>query len=264
MDDYLTIIKKAGLNDAQASVYLALVQNGKLTPTELAEITGEKRENCYNLTKRLEELNLVEKTNDHKTTYRALNPSSLETLAEKRRKIVQKNEQFLKQNISSLITAFYANNEMPGSRTLEGMDGIKEAYQDILRVKKDVYLLRTQADKLAGNDDQPKSILHEYRKKLPTLGIHTYALTPDNATARRHAKNGRDKEVNFHRTVFPVDAYTAPVEVHAYGSKVAFISFGETQMTVIIDSIPIAESFRQIHKIMTEYYRSSYPQISEE
>ena len=218
MDDYLTIIKKAGLNDAQASVYLALVQNGKLTPTELAEITGEKRENCYNLTKRLEELNLVEKTNDHKTAYRALNPSSLETLAEKRRKIVQKNEQFLKQNISSLISAFYANNEMPGSRTLEGMDGIKEAYQDILRVKKDVYLLRTQADKLAGNDDQPKSILHEYR----------------------------------------------PVEVHAYGSKVAFISFGETQMTVIIDSIPIAESFRQIHKIMTEYYRSSYPQISEE
>ena len=256
----LGIVKKAGLNEAQAKVYLALIQNGALSPSKLAEITDEKRENCYNIVKRLEELKLIEKTNDKKATYRALNPSNLETLAEKRRRTVQRNEQILKQGMDSLLGIFYANNELPGSRTLQGMDGVKEAYYDALRTKKDVYLIRTVADSTLGVDEDNKSFLHNYREQLPVLGIHTYGLTPDTPHARGLAKKGRDREINFHRTFMPADAYTAPVAVHIYGDKVAFIAFGETQMTTIITSPVIAEAMRQIHGMLVGFYRENYPQ----
>lgn len=260
MDEELSIIKKAGLNDSQASVYLTLIRNGELTPAKIAEITGEKRENCYNITKRLEELQLIEKTGSKKTSYRALNPSKLELLAENRRKTIQKNEQFVKNNMSALLNIFYANNEAPGSRTLEGVDGVEEAYKDALRVKKDVYLIRTQADTQLGDNEAAKNFLHKYREQLPKLGINTYALTPDTKKARQKVASGRDKELNLHRTFMPNDAYTAPVAIHIYGDKVAFIQFGETPMTTITESPYLAEAMRQIHQMLTSYWQANYPQ----
>ena len=257
--DEIEVLMKAGLNNAQATVYACLLKNNAMTPTELALKTQQSRENCYMIAKKLIELNLVEQTNDKKSTYRALNPTNLEILAEKRRKIVAKNEKAVKDNLSSLLDIFYANNEMPGARTLEGIEGIKEVFMDNLRVKKDVYFIRTEADKVLSNDKN-NHFLHEYRNQLPLLGIHTYALTPVNRDAIKKVKTGRDEAINFHRVWMPEGDYTAPVEIQAYGDKAAFISFGETEMATIIASPVIAEAVRQILKIMMDFYRKNTPQ----
>ena len=255
----LDILKKAGLSEAQADIYNSLLKDGAASPAELAEKTGQSRENCYALTKRLAELGLIEQTGDKKAKYRVLNPSALETLVEKRRKIMAKNEKYVKDNISSLLDIFYANNELPGARTLEGIEGIKEVFLDNLRVKKDIYFIRTTADKvLSGpeNDD----FLHNYRDQLPLLGIHTYALTPINKASLKKAQTGRDTAINLHRVWMPEEDYTAPVEIQAYGDKVALIAFGETQMATIITSPVIAEAMRQMLKIMMNQYKKSFDQ----
>ena len=256
----MDILKKAGLNEAQAKVYECLLKNGALTPTELATNTGQSRENCYAIAKKLAELGLIEQTKDKKAKYRVLNPSALEVLAEKRRKAVAKNEKFVKENISSLLDIFYANNEMPGSRTLEGIDGVMEVYKDNLRVKKDLYFLRTKADDVLGSDDEMDSFMRKYREQRALLGIHTYALTPVTKNAKKYAKTGRDGALSFHRTWMPEEDYTAPVEIQAYGDKVALIQFGEIEMATIITSPVIAEAFRQILKIMMKYYKDSFKQ----
>ena len=253
------ILKKAGLSDAQATVYEFLLKNGAATPAEIAEKTKESRENCYAITKRLVELGLIEKTTDKKAKYRVLNPSAIEALVEKRRKIMAKNEQFVKDNISSLLDVFYTNNEMPGARTLEGIDGIKEVFRDNLRVKKDVYFIRTTADKVLSGEEND-NFLHNYSDELPLLGIHTYALTPVNKDAVKKVKTGRDEAINFHRTWMPDTDYTAPVEIQAYGDKVSLIAFGETQMATIITSPVIAEAMRQILQIMMKFYQENFPQ----
>ena len=255
----MDILKKVGLNDTQAEIYDCLLKNGAMTPAELAKQTGQSRENCYAITKKLIELGLIEQTDDKKANYRVLNPSALEVLAEKRRKVVAKNEKFVKENISSLLDIFYANNEMPGARTLEGIEGVKEVFRDNLRVKKDVYFIRTTADKvLSGKEGQ--NFLHNYREQLPILGIHTYGLTPVNKSAIKKARTGRDKAVNLHRTWMPEEDYTAPVEIQVYGDKVALISFGETEMATIITSPTIAEAMRQVIKIMMNFYKKNFPQ----
>lgn len=89
--DEIDILKKAGLSETQASVYYCLFKNGTMTPTELAKNTGQSRENCYMIAKKFLELNLIEQTNDKKSTYRAPDPANLEILAEKRRKVIAKN-----------------------------------------------------------------------------------------------------------------------------------------------------------------------------
>ncbi len=259
MENY-EILKKAGLSEPQAEVYECLLENGAMTPAELGEKTSQSRENCYAIIKKLVDLELVEQTKDKKTTYRVLNPSNLEMLVEKRRKIMAKNEKIVKDNISSLLDIFYANNELPGARTLEGLDGIKEVYLDNLRTKKDVYFLRTRADEILGHDDM-ESFMHQYRDQRPLLGIHAYGLTPVDKYAIKNVTTGRDNAILFHRVWMPETDYTAPVEIQAYGDKVALLSFSEeTQMATIITSPVIAEAVRQVLKIMMKLYKETFPQ----
>lgn len=258
--EYSEVLKKAGLSEPQAEVYECLLENGAMTPSELGEKTSQSRENCYAIIKKLVDLDLIEQTKDKKTTYRVLNPSNLEILVEKRRKIMAKNEKYVKDNLSSLLDIFYANNELPGARTVEGLDGIKEIHRDVLRVKKDVYLLRTEADIVLGEDADTGSFLKQYRDQLPLLGINTYALTPVTKTAISYAKTGRDKAILFHRTWMPREDYSSPVEIMVYGDKVALIAFGDTQIGTVITSPIIAEAMRQILKIMINHYRKNFPQ----
>lgn len=257
--DEIDILKKAGLSEAQAEIYNCLLKNGVMAPAEISKETGQSRENCYMVAKKLVELNLIEQTKDKKSTYRVLNPTNLEILAEKRRKITAKNEKYIKDNLSSLLDIFYANNEMPGARTLEGIEGIKEVFIDNLRTKKDIYFIRTVADKVLSGEGNG-NFLHDYRSQRPLLGIHTYGLTPLSREALKKAKSGRDDAINFHRTWMPDSDYTAPVEIQAYGDKTALIAFGETQMATIITSPAIAEAMRQILKIMMKFYQENYPQ----
>ena len=50
------IIRKAGLTESQAKGYLALIEHGMLTPTELADHTSESRTNAYMICEKLEKL----------------------------------------------------------------------------------------------------------------------------------------------------------------------------------------------------------------
>ena len=241
-----TILRKAGLTESQAKGYLALTQHGALTPAELAEKTGEARTNGYMICEKLEKLGLATKKDGKKAVYTPNHPSALETLAEKRRKVIQKAEQDVKNNINPLIDMFYAASELPGARTLNGIEGIKEIYLDTLRVKQDIYLLRTTSDEV----DLGVEYLNTYRRERAKLGINTYGLTPSTKSAIERLDGDEDKRMLFHRTLLPPNSYTAPVEIDIYGSKSAFISFGDTQMAIVVDSPPMAEAMRQIMQLL--------------
>jgi hypothetical protein len=144
---------------------------------------------------------------------------------------------------------FYAATEMPGARTLQGVEGIKEVYRETLNAKSDIYLLRTTSDEGSVGID----FLNRYRRDRAKLGINTYALTPDVPIARINRAR-EDVKMLFHRTMMPVNAYTAPVEIDVFGNKTALISFGKTEMAVIIDSPPVAEAMRQVLQILTEHF----------
>jgi len=236
------IIQRAGLTESQAKGYLALIEHGSLTPTKAAGIISETRTNTYAVLNKLVELGLATKDESGKTHYTANHPAALEALAERRRRAITKNEQLVKQNIAPLIDMFYATSEMPGTRTLQGVEGIKEVYRDVLAAKQPVYLLRSTADE----PDLGVDFINTHREKRAKLGIDTYAITPDTAIGRQNYASGEDERLLFHRTF--MSSYDSPVEIQIYGSKCAFIAYGETQMATIIDSPLIANTMRWLLK----------------
>lgn len=241
-----TIIRKAGLTESQAKGYVALIENGSLTPAELATKTNETRTNAYAVADKLIQLGLATKKDGKPAKYTAMHPSSLEALAEKRRKAVIQNEQAVKGSLAPLIDLFYANTEMPGTQTFQGIEGIKSVYTDTLKTGQDIYLVRTVADV----PDLGLEYLNTYRAARAAANIHTYALTPDTKTGRYNAESGEDKAMLFHRTFFPNDTYDAPVEIDIYGNKVALIAFSETQIATVITSPLIAEAMRQLLRLL--------------
>lgn len=241
-----TVLKKAGLTESQAKGYLALIEHGSLSPAQLAAHTGETRTNAYAIADKLVTLGLATKKDGSPAAYTANHPSALESLAERRRKAITQNEQAVKAGLSPLIDLFYAGTEMPGTQTYQGIDGIKSVYADTLKTKQDIYLLRTTAD----TPDLGLAYLDTYRQRRAQLGIHTYALTPDTKIGRQYAADGTDLAMHFHRTFIKDGSYTAPVEIDVYGSKVALIAFGDTQMATVITSPPIAEAMRQIFQLL--------------
>ena len=249
------LLRKAGLTESQAKGYLALIEHGALSPADLAEKTDESRTNGYMICEKLEQLSLATKKEGKKALYTPNHPSALETLAEKRRKALVRNEQEVKDGLSPLIDLFYKFREEPGARTLQGIEGMKEVFDDILRTGKDVYMLRTTVDAQA----LPVSFFEELRDKKVALGIHTYLLAPLDTHATEALHSNRDEQNFTYRTLYPNKVYTEPVELQIYGDKVAFIAYGETQMTTIITSPLIATAMRQLHGIMQATYKGVTP-----
>lgn len=246
----IEILKKAGLTENQAKSYIALVEYGELSPSEIAEKTGETRTNCYAIIDKLTKYGLISKQENVKygAKYKANHPSTLETLAESRRKTLVKNEKTVKDNLGQLIDYFYEHTEMPGTRTLQGVEGIKQVFKDALKTNEDIFLLRTPSDiPVLGAE-----FLLNYRDQKQKSNIHTYALTPVTDDAIKNFMNGEDEKLLFHRTFYPIEKFFAPMEMQIYGSKTALIAYGETQMATIIDSPPIADAFRQLLQLTAE------------
>lgn len=241
----LELLQSIGLTKSQANTYLVLIQKGELAPPQLAKLNGETRSNTYMILQKLEELGLVEKQKKaKKIIYCPQNPIALEHLAEEKRSNAAKVENQLKQAMPQVLSYFYSFTEKPGIRLLQGAEGLKEIYKDTLRTRQDIYFMRTPSEvKHLGSN-----YFVQYRKKRAALGITAYAFTENTPSARRHALDDQTNKIV--RTMIEPGDYNAPVEVTIYGDKVAYLSYGEEIMGVIVQSASIAESMRQIFRMV--------------
>lgn len=239
----IATIRKAGLTESQANAYLALIKHGPLTPVMLANKTGESRTNAYMICEKLDSLGLATKKDAKKATYSPAHPSALETLAEKRRKVIQRDEQSVKNGIADIISFYYEHAEMPGVRYLEGREGQTKVYEDILAQKQSMYLVRTPNEKKFFG----KEILGDFIARRIKNQIEVVALTPflDDS----NTDPVKDEADLLDRQFMPADSYTAPVEIDIYGNRTSFISYGEELTGIIIDNPHIALAMQQIFQL---------------
>lgn len=248
------LLEQIGLNATQARAYVALISAGSLTPPQLSDKIKITRTNAYEVLKQLEELTLAVKTGaGAKLTYRPENPSNLEKLMETRRNQVIEHETRLRSFMPQLMTYFYTYSEQPGVRFYQGKAGLIQIYEDILRTKQPVTLLRTPAE----NAFLGQEFMDKYIASRVKLGITVDALTPD--LPRANHNPAIDSGQLFTRTWYQPDAYQAPVEIDIYGDKVAFMSFGHEAIGTIIESPQIAQAMRQAFQLMKLSLSQNHP-----
>ena len=242
-----TLLRKAGLTESQAKGYLALIEHGALSPADLAEKTGESRTNGYMICEKLEQLGLATKKEGKKALYSPAHPSALETLAEKRRKALARNEQDIKNNISSLIDYYYDKRDTPGVTTEVGRGAIESVYNAILTDKQPLEYLRSPHDSGYMSSDYYR----EYASKRAEAGIDTTLLAIATPRSVERWTPEYDEVRRITRRTWLTDKqYNAKVEWSVYGNKVSLLTFGEQPIALTIHSKDIADSLRQIFALI--------------
>ncbi len=139
-----------------------------------------------------------------------------------------------------LLKFYHSYRTQPGVRFLQGRDGLREVYKDHLKNGGDEVVFRTEADNEYYGDD----LIH-YMVERAVKGIKTDMISP---YQKGMAEFASAENVKYKRevTFVPPEAYSAPVEISVYGSKVAITSFGEEAIGTLIESPQIAQAMRQI------------------
>lgn len=256
-----TLLTKLGLTDSQAKTYLALVGAGRLTPPGLAKITKESRTAAYMALAKLEELGLARRTaNIKKQTYEPVSPAALERHLEQRRQELTQVEETFRNSLSEMLSHYYEHRKEPGVRFFQGEKGLVKVLEDHLKTGEELYFIRTLAD-----EQHFGKLLYRYMDQRAKRGITSHGLAPFNEERYCWAQEN-DRKLNRKMSWYPPKAYTAPVEVDIYGSKVSFISFGEETIGTIIESPQIAHALREVFNMAkvgaAELMRKRYPQRS--
>lgn len=255
MDDTTTpetlipLLRKAGLTESQAKIYLALIENGASTPAELVKLTGETRTNTYMLCDKLVRLGLATKTDDKKASYNPTHPSAIEALAERRRKVLVRNEQEVKASLGHLIDYYYTKRDTPGVVTEVGRNAIESVYNNILANKQPLEYLRSPHD----SGYMSSEYYREYGAKRAAAGIDTSVLSI--ATPRVLNRWSSEYDAGrriVERTWLTDKQYNAKVEWSVYGNTVSALTFGEEPIALTIHSKDIAQSFREIFALIKQ------------
>lgn len=123
------ILKSCGFNEAEASVYEALLMHGPSTPAEISKKVSTSRENTYRILDLLSQKGLVtEVATSNKLKYFAENPNKLTLLLEKRSSEIKDAKDLIKEIASKIKKDIAASDKGPKLDFLQGEDGIKAAY----------------------------------------------------------------------------------------------------------------------------------------
>jgi sugar-specific transcriptional regulator TrmB len=246
-------IKEFGLTENEAEVYLTLIRTAGSQPASvIAQKMGMNRTTAYKILIHLSKLGLATKTMRHGILcFFVEDPEEkLKSLVEeKQSKLEEVNDIIMKSLPSLTIDGDFNEATMPKIRYYEGVDGIKQIYEAVLKEGKDYYRYG-DITKIYGTLGE---FTDEYIKKRNKIGITAHAIMPYYERSEEQAKKDKKelrKSLYIPHELFPIDG-----EVRIFGNKVAIFSLRkESPIGVIIESEIVANMFKSIFMLTWKDY----------
>lgn len=237
--DKQKILEKIGLNKHESSIYLGLLEIGPSHIAKIAEKTSIHRPLVYKALPTLLDKKLITKTQHSKRTiYMAEPPNRLETLFDD-----------LKIDFFEILPELedlYSVSELkPRVRFLEGRDGTKRIFDDVVRSLKKGDVFYRFSSNTDGQEKKDKYIPRGYRKMRDEKKLERQVITNEQTAKHKIAKLDRFIKV------MPNDfgQFEHNVTELIYADKVAFIDYN-SETAMIIESKRIADFQRHIFKML--------------
>ena len=118
-------LQEIGLNEKEASVYLALLQYDNASVIDISGKTKINRSTTYTILESLSKKGLVSETTvGKKTRYQAESPERLETFVERQKVLLDEHSKRLKDIIPQIKSVQREIGEKPTVQYFEGKEGI--------------------------------------------------------------------------------------------------------------------------------------------
>jgi HTH-type transcriptional regulator, sugar sensing transcriptional regulator len=241
--DITSTLKKLGLTDKQAKVYLSMLELGESPMTDIARKANLKRPTVYLVIDELSMLGLSsEIIKGKKKFYTAVHPKRLIELASFRHKQAE--------NILPELLALQKSDDKPKVRMLEGIAGARIAYQEAFS------LLNNKEEGLwLGNItfmvEHFPELLHEYNILIKKIrDPHIRELIYGGDVSRKWAEDMQDKIPKNHFIKYMGDDKNfGKTDQFIIGNKIIMFSFGNEMFVTIIESYEMAQSTKALFEI---------------
>lgn len=231
------ILINLGFKKHQASIYLACLELGMATPSEIAKKAGVVRPYFYDLVEDLIKDGLVIKTIKGKRKY---------FYAENPEKILQNQQNKLKA-IEALMPQLKSIHNTTANKPevsfYEGRSGINKVYDDALKNEGEIIAFTTEKFLLADG----KELSNDYIQKRVRAKIPLRVIGP--ASKELIELKSKDEKELRQTKILPQEIFTSDIELGIYSNKVDFINFNK-EFGLIIESKEIADVMKRIFEII--------------
>lgn len=238
----LPFLQTIGLTQKEADLYELLLKLGEVSANTLIRETDLKRATAYKSLYALEQKGLVTKRDIGKIIhFRPEQPTKLLELAEREVQNTERAKEDLRTILPQLTSSYILTVEKPVISTYEGVNGLKEIYEDTLRERKPIYAVLQTAEV---NDELYQWLTKKYVKSRAKLGIKAQVIVASGKWSREYIK--KDEGELRESILVPSREFPFQHEVDIYGDKVAFLNYkkGEALIGVLIKHPQIAQTMK--------------------
>lgn len=239
-------IKKLGLSDKEAKIYLALIELGQSSPSEVASYSGINRATTYVILEELRKKGLAASLEKNKKIhFTAEPPERLTDLFEIEKKKLEDNFSDVKNILPDLKKLYESRGERPKVRFFEGKKGVASIREEILKTRaKDM------------EEIIPLDIVHEYFP--PSEKDHREMINRKmrnvNFRLIYTSKKGQiwPKDKNIKETVkfIKPELFQISSEIVLFGNKTIILTYKRKEFGVILEDKMIADTFKAIFNLL--------------
>ena len=240
-----TVLEKIGLSEKQGNVYLALLELGEASMTEIAHSANLKRPTTYLIIEELELLGLVSAIQKNKrNVYSAAHPRRLGELTRFRMDQVE-------DAMPELIARYRSDTAKPKVEMYEGIEGVQKAYREVFN------LLSEKKECLWISDismvlEKAPEVLREYNKLVRSIrDPHIREFAFGGIASKEWAeKTQRTARKNHYIKYLGEKGIIGEIDQCIIGNKVISFSLGKNIFVLITESEAIAETQRGLFELI--------------
>ena len=238
------VLGEFGLSTVEASVYQAALALGSRPASAIAQKAGLKRGHGYNVLQSLMDKGLVQEfVKNGVKHFTCSPPSSLFTIVRNREDELKRAKARIIEIIPDLEKIRSPLSSQPKVRLYPGLEGVKEIYEDMLRVP------NTEIRAMIDIETSWSSVLSQgaefaaqFVERRHEQNIYWYGIVAEipalDEILSRRPSNLRKCKI--------AQGLQFPAEISIYGSKVAYISARDEFVGVVVDNEAIAISMRNL------------------
>lgn len=227
-----------GLNEKESKTYLAALEMGSVSMSDLARKTGLNRITTYDIINSLKDKGLMSQTQKaKKKLYVAAEPDALQRL-------VATKENILTQSLPYLFGLSNSTKKKPKIMFFEGEQGMIGLYQKTLDAKGE---LLTFGDEKHFYDLVLAKYFPDYRDQRKERGIKAKMIIPETERGRITQQNDR---TGFRETkLVSLEKYKFSVYFLLYNNSTIIIS-PEDLVGLYVESKDITDTLRSFHQLL--------------
>ena len=248
-DAIVPLLQQLGLSIQQANIYLSSLAIGAQPASVIAKNTGLKRAHTYNLLEQMKDAGYIQEfIKDGVRHFVSCSPATLLSMLTNRAQEIEVRKEKLLQMLPVLDTIRNPLIVQPKVRFYQGVEGLKEVYNDTIREPVGAIYALCDWDHLfpATESKELHDWMWDYADRRAAKNISFLAIANKSPESDVAFRLGRKQK----RKIKMLKGVYLPVELMVYGSKVALMSTKDDMVGVIIENAAIAETLRNFHQAM--------------